>query len=122
MDIKHMDPNKHKEWCGHENTRMVQNAKLIAESGMTKLLIRVPVVPGFNDTQKELLDIAHYAAKLPGVEEIDILPYHNFGEGKYAALGRDYPMGDAKSPSPEKMTGFKEAIERQSGLYCKIGG
>ncbi len=122
MDIKHMDAAKHKEWCGHENTRMVQNAKRIAESGLTKLIIRVPVVPGFNDTEQELLAIARYAASLPGVEEIDILPYHNFGQGKYEALGRPYPMGDAKSPTMEQMSSFKAAIERQTDLYCQIGG
>ena len=74
---------------------MVENAKRIAASGMTHLIIRVPVVPGVNDTEKELLDIARFADSLPGVDEIDILPYHNFGEGKYTGLGRDYPMGNA---------------------------
>ena len=122
MDIKHMDPKKHALWCGRENTLMVENAKRIAESGMTKQIIRVPVVPGFNDTEGELMAIARYADSLPGVEEIDILPYHNFGEGKYAALGREYPMGDAKRPSQEKMERFREAIERSTGLYCQIGG
>ncbi len=122
MDIKHMDPLKHKEWCGKENTLMTENAKRIAESGMTKLIIRVPVIPGFNDTDGELLAIARFADSLPGVEEIDILPYHNFGEDKYKGLNRDYPMGDAKRPSTQRMEGFKDLIERSTGLYCQIGG
>ena len=122
MDIKHMDPRKHAEWCGRENTLMVENARKIAASGRTQLIIRVPVIPGFNDTEKELTDIAGFAASLPGVNEINILPYHNFGEGKYTGLGRDYPMGNAAKPSRERMEGFKAAIERATDLYCQIGG
>ncbi len=122
MDIKHMDPKKHEAWCGRENTLMLENAGRIARSGQTKLIIRVPVVPGFNDTEAELLSIARYADSLPGVEEIDILPYHNFGEGKYTGLGRDYPMGKAERPGMEKMEGFRAAIERATDLRCQIGG
>ncbi len=101
---------------------MLENARRIAESQKTRLIIRVPVVPGFNDTEAELLAIAKYADSLPGVEEIDLLPYHNFGEGKYTGLGRDYPMGAAKRPSPEKMAQFQKAISNNTGLYCQIGG
>lgn len=122
MDIKHMDPKKHEEWCGKENTLMVENARRIALSGKTKLIIRVPVVPGFNDTREELLAIARFADSLPGVEEIDLLPYHNFGEDKYTGLGRDYPMGKAPRPSMEKMEAFREAIQNQTKLFCQIGG
>ncbi|MBQ4293414.1 MAG: glycyl-radical enzyme activating protein [Lachnospiraceae bacterium] len=122
MDIKHMDPKKHEAWCGKENTLMVENARRIAESGKTKLIIRVPVVPGFNDTAEELLAIAKYADSLPGVEEIDLLPYHNFGEGKYTGLGRDYPMGKAKRPSIEQMEEFQNRIRANTDLFCQIGG
>ncbi len=122
MDIKHMNPNKHKEWCGLENTLMVDNAMKIAKSGQVRLVIRVPVIPGFNDTREELLAIARYADSLPGVDEIDILPYHNFGEDKYKGLGRDYPMGNAKRPSAEQMEEFRKAITQSTSLYCQIGG
>ncbi|MCR4797938.1 MAG: glycyl-radical enzyme activating protein [Lachnospiraceae bacterium] len=122
MDIKHMDPIKHKEWCGKENTLMTENAKKIAASRQTKLVIRVPVIPGFNDTEQEILDIARFADSLPGVEEIDLLPYHNFGEGKYAGLGRPYPMGDAKRPTDDFMQALKSQVEGKTDLYCQIGG
>ena len=122
MDIKHMDPKKHEQWCGKENTLMVENAMKIAKSGKVKLIIRVPVVPGFNDTEGEIAAIAQYAATLPGVNEIDLLPYHNFGEGKYTGLGRSYPMGNALPPTSGKMLSLKAAAERGTGLYCQIGG
>ena len=122
MDIKHMDPAKHREWCGKENTLMVENAMKIAKSGQTQLIIRVPVIPGFNDTEAEISAIARYASSLPGVAEIHLLPYHNYGEGKYTALGRPYPMGNAARPSDEKMQSLKAAAERGTDLYCQIGG
>ena len=56
MDIKHMDPQKHKEFTGKENTLMLENAKKIAESRKCELIIRVPVIPGFNDTKQELME------------------------------------------------------------------
>ncbi|MBR6159202.1 MAG: glycyl-radical enzyme activating protein, partial [Lachnospiraceae bacterium] len=122
MDIKHMNAGKHKEWCGRENTLMIENAQKVARSGMTRLIIRVPVIPGFNDTPEEIADIARFAATLPDVEEIDLLPYHNFGEGKYAGLGRDYPMKDAKRPSDETMRILSDAARSAGGLHIQIGG
>ncbi len=122
MDVKHMNPQKHAEFTGHENTRMLENAVRIAHSGQTELIIRVPVVPGFNDTGKELLDIAAFADTLPGVNQIHLLPYHNYGQGKYEGLQRDYPMGDAKRPSSEQMEAFREMIQKNTSLHCQIGG
>jgi pyruvate formate lyase activating enzyme len=122
MDIKHTDPKKHREFTGKENVLMMENAKKIAASGQTNLIIRVPVIPGFNDTEEELLGIAKFADSLPGVREIDLLPYHNFGQGKYEGLGRDYPMGDAKPPAAEQMERFRQAITKHTALYCQIGG
>lgn len=122
MDIKHMDAKKHKEWTGKENTLMVENAMKIAKSRQCRLIIRVPVIPGFNDTEGELLAIARYAQTLPGVEEIHLLPYHRYGEGKYKGLGRDYKMGEAPSPTDEKMEQFKSRIEKETALKAQIGG
>lgn len=121
-DIKHMNPAKHKEFCGKENTLMVENARKIAESRQTYLVIRVPVIPGFNDTKEEIQAIAKYAASLPGVDRIHLLPYHNFGMGKYEGLGRPYPMGEAPLPTAAKMDELKKAVEAVSALECIIGG
>lgn len=122
MDIKHMDPKKHEQWTGRENTMMLENARKIAESKMCKLIIRVPVVPGFNDSEEEILEIARFAQSLPGVDEINILPYHNYGEGKYEGLGRRYDMGNAPLMDNDRMERFKKAIENSTHLFCKIGG
>ncbi|MCI6813628.1 MAG: glycyl-radical enzyme activating protein [Lachnospiraceae bacterium] len=122
MDIKHMNPSKHADYTQKSNELMLENARKIAASGQTELIIRVPVIPGFNDTEEEIMDIARFADSLPGVKQIHLLPYHSFGRGKYEGLGREYPMGEAAAPSNEKMQQLKTRVERNTALYCQIGG
>ncbi len=122
MDIKHMEPDKHKAFTGRSNELMLENAKKIATSGYdTKLIIRVPVIPTFNATPMEIRAIAQYAASLPGVEELHLLPYHQFGRDKYEGLGRPYPMGDVEPPSPQLMQELLAEVKR-AGLKGQIGG
>ncbi len=122
MDIKHTDPEKHREFTGKSNERMLENARKIAASGLTDLVIRVPVVPTFNATPQEIGDIARFADKLPGVKEIHLLPYHRLGEDKYAGLGREYLMSGILPPENEEMEMLKKTVENVSRLQCRIGG
>ena len=120
MDIKHIKPDKHKEFTGVDNKTILENAKKIAASGLTQLVIRVPVIPGFNATTGEIRDIAIFAGNLPGVGEMHLLPYHRFGEGKYAALGRKYPMGDVPPPTESEMKALKAVAAEVTHLNCEI--
>lgn len=122
LDIKHMDSAKHKAQTGQQNELILENAKRIAASHMTELSIRIPVVPGFNDTEKEIIDIAAFSSRLENVKRIHLLPYHRYGRGKYEGLGRDYPMGDVLPPDEKKMEMLLAAAIRTSGLECQIGG
>ena len=103
LDIKHMNPAKHKEFTGRSNELMLENAKKIAASHETELSIRVPVIPGFNDTEEEICAIAAYAKEIGNVRRIHLLPYHRLGQDKYAGLNRTYLMGDVEPPTNEKM-------------------
>ncbi len=120
MDIKHIDSQKHKEYTGVSNERILENARRIAESGV-ELIIRTPVIPGFNDTAEEIRAISHFAKTLPGVKEHHLLPYHRLGQDKYAGLGRKYSLSEIEPPSKEKME-YLLSIAETSGLKCKIGG
>ncbi|MBO6129094.1 MAG: glycyl-radical enzyme activating protein [Pseudobutyrivibrio sp.] len=122
MDIKHTNPRKHQEFCGRDNILMLENARKIAESGLTRLVIRVPVIPTFNDTVEEISDIARFADKLPGVEKIHLLPYHRLGQDKYKGLKREYLMGDILPPENQHMEMLKKTVENVSKLNCQIGG
>jgi len=122
MDIKHMNGAKHKEYTGKSNELMLENARRIAESGQTRLSIRVPVIPTFNDTPEEIRAIALFADRLPGVDDIYLLPYHRLGQDKYEGLGRTYLLPDILPPEPEHMEKLKKVVEGCTKLRCQIGG
>ena len=122
LDIKHMNPAKHKEFTGKSNELMLENAAKIASSGQTRLSIRIPVIPTFNDTEAEIEAIAVFARKLGAVERIHLLPYHRLGQDKYEGLGREYLMKDILPPGQEQMHKLLQVAESVSGLHCQIGG
>ena len=121
MDIKHTDSAKHERFTGLRNELILDNAKKIARAKGDSLIIRVPVIPGFNDTEAEIGDIARFTASLGGVREIHLLPYHRLGYDKYVGLDREYGMGDVKPPSNEQMERLRQVAERE-GLKAIIGG
>ncbi len=120
MDIKHMNSQKHKEFTTRPNELILGNATRIAEKAK-RLIIRVPVIPGFNDTAEEIGEIAKFTASLPNVNEIHLLPYHRMGKDKYDGLGRPYLMGDVPSPSSNKMQELL-AVCRSYGPTTHLGG
>ncbi|MCI8373644.1 MAG: glycyl-radical enzyme activating protein [Lachnospiraceae bacterium] len=120
MDVKHMNPNKHKLFIGKSNEKVLENARKIAATGQ-KLIIRVPVVPTFNDTEAEILEIARFARSLQGVDSLHLLPYHRLGQDKYAGLSREYLLEDIEPPTNEHMQQLLE-VAKTTGLHVQIGG
>ena len=122
MDIKHMDTSKHKEYIGWGNEKILENARFIAQSGQTELSIRVPVIPGFNDSPEEIRAIAEFVKSLKNVKRMHLLPYHRLGQDKYDGLGRQYMMGDIIPPSNKRMNKLLEIASEFSDVECQIGG
>ena len=120
MDIKHMNSEKHKEFTKRDNKLILENAAKLAVKAK-KLIIRVPVVPTFNDTEEEIGDIARFAAGLPNVKVIHLLPYHRLGQDKYEGLGREYSLKNIEPPKREHMERLAD-IAAKTGLYAQIGG
>ena len=120
MDIKHTNSEKHEKFTGKPNGKILKNARYIAEHAKN-LVIRVPVIPTFNDTEEEIYDIAKFASSLPNVKEIHLLPYHRLGLDKYKGLGRKYELEHITPPTDEHMEKLLKAAEK-SGLICQIGG
>ncbi|NEG96982.1 glycyl-radical enzyme activating protein [Bifidobacterium sp. SMB2] len=100
FDIKSMDDAKHREWTGFGNKRILDNfSRLCADHPEIPKLVRTPIIPGFNDSREGVAAIIDFLHGLGGREAnitYQPLKYHRFGEGKYHALGRDYPMGSVK--------------------------
>lgn len=121
MDIKHMDPDKHRAFTGQSNEQILSNARWIAEHAAS-LTIRVPTIPTFNATEEEITAIARFAASLPGVCALHLLPYHRLGQDKYAGIGREYTLASLTPPTNEQMAALKAAAEAVSHLHVQIGG
>lgn len=120
MDIKHINSQKHKQFTTQPNELILENAKRLA-ADVKKLIIRVPVIPTFNDTEQEIRDIAEFTKRLNTVEELHLLPYHRLGEDKYKGLGRTYEMHGIDLISAEHIQRLKKVVE-ETGLTCMIGG
>ncbi len=119
MDIKHMNSEKHKAFTTQPNELILENAPKIAER--VNLTVRVPVIPGFNNTPEEIRDIARFAKTLKNVEEIHLLPYHRLGADKYKGLGRTYELENITPLTEEDLLPLK-AVAEIEGLRCQIGG
>lgn len=120
MDIKHIDEAKHKAFTGQSNKPILENA--IKIGAMAKeLIIRVPVIPTFNNTPEEISAIAEFASKIPNVKKMHLLPYHRLGQDKYSGLGREYTLADIVPMEDDYMQMLLSSAEK-SGLECQIGG
>lgn len=98
FDIKTMDRRRHKERTGADNERILDNLKKLL-TGFPELpvLVRTPVVPGFNNTEQDAEAIGRFL-KGHGNVRYEALPYHRLGTQKYAFLGMEYPLGDVSLP------------------------
>lgn len=120
MDIKHISPEKHKQFTGKENTLMLENAKILAKEAK-HLIIRVPVIPTFNNTKEEIADIAKFTKSILPNGEIHLLPYHRLGQDKYKGLGRTYELEHLTPPTDEEMKELLDVV-LSYGLKGQIGG
>nr|WP_321456948.1 glycyl-radical enzyme activating protein [uncultured Cohaesibacter sp.] len=120
LDIKAIDPAVHLANTGVDNRIILENAIRTAMIG-NSVVVRVPVVPGVNDTEKAISDIGNFAKMLPGVETVHLLGYHSYGENKYELLNKPYPMGDIPDLPKDALPPLVKVIENL-GLNCVVGG
>lgn len=103
-DIKHMDPAKHREGTGVSNRLILENARKAAR--ITHMMVRVPIIPGFNDSPDDIYAIAHFVRAELGGLEIELLPFNSWAGTKYERLDRPYTP--AQPLSEEAMTALQE--------------
>lgn len=89
FDCKETDPELHKEYTGFDNKIILENLKALSDAG-SKIILRCPIIPGFNDRAEHFKGISEIADKFSGIEHIEIEPFHPLGESKYSALNREY--------------------------------
>jgi len=116
-DIKHMDPARHRELTGVDNSLILENARVVAAS--RPMIIRVPLIPGHNDSEENLNALTKFMTEL-GLKRIDLLPYHSLGKQKYTRLGLEYKLDELKPYEGDEVSVIKAALESH-GLEVGIG-
>lgn len=102
VDIKHMDSAKHRKYTGVSNKLILSNIGYAALKS-TPMIIRIPIVPGFNDDDHNIKATAEFIVKYVGggLRQLQLLPYRPLGLEKYSALGREYRMQEFEATDPE---------------------
>lgn len=116
-DLKAVDEDLHRELTGVSNERILANVRELHRRGVA-LLLRLPLVPGYNDRDEDLQAIAALARELPGTLGVEIMPYHRLGEGKLDRLGMtDAVRAVAESPEPSMVNAW---IDRLAELGARV--
>jgi len=120
FDVKIINEEKHIKYTGKSNKLILENLNKLSKIGIP-VIIRIPLIPGFNDSEKEISAIADIVSKLKNIQEVNILPYHRLGESKHTRLGNEYKMKDIKPPKDACLEKVKSFFMGK-GIKIKIGG
>jgi pyruvate formate lyase activating enzyme len=121
LDIKHMDSAVHKKLTGVSNEQILDNIKYIHNKLHIPVIIRVPTIPGCNDSDENIAATARFTAEELGADTaINLLPYHRLGESKNESLGKKMDL-TVEIPSDEHMQHL-QSIVTGFGIKCQIGG
>ena len=113
-DFKHIDPELHRQYTGLDNRLILENLPRVAGLGIP-LVVRIPVVPGFNGDDQTLVAMFRWLKDNVPSAALELLPYHKFGEEKYRQLGRDIPPNAFTVPEPASMDRWR-AMAEETGL------
>ena len=100
LDIKHIDPQGHRELTGHDNAGILAFARYLEEKNVP-VWIRHVVVPGITDDPALLERLGSFLGTLSNVKALDVLPYHIMGKSKYKELDIPYPL-EGVEPATQK--------------------
>ncbi len=119
MDLKQMDPAKHRDATGVTNERVLATAQRLAVETDKPLLFRVPVVPGVNDADDEIAAIAAYVRQLTDARcaaggrasiTLELLAFHRLASQKYQSLGLDYRAASLEPLAESRMNELRAIV------------
>lgn len=119
FDIKHLDADEHRDGTGADNKLILSNLEKAMSSGKARIWIRIPVIPGYNDSTEYLQKLA---GKLSGMkaEKVSVLGYHEFGRPKYQSLGKAYQLSGRKPLESERINEIVDLF-KSAGLDATAG-
>jgi len=109
FDFKHYDDEMHKKYTGASNKAMLENLAFLNELSK-ELLLRCPIIPGINDTLAHFEAIKTLRRKYEHIRDVELMPYHTIGSGKWKNIGLFYSLADLKAPSKEQIEIWKKEI------------
>lgn len=109
-DIKCIDEDLHKQFTGVSNNQILSNLKYLSSNYKGEIVIRTPIIGGFNGTDSEILKISDYLQPL-NIKKIELLPYHQMGAHKYDALNMEF--SEFSAPSKERIEHLKSLINKK---------
>ncbi len=121
VDLKHTDDAKFKAWTKGSLSLIKENLKQL-DTVAQRIILRVPVVPGFNDTLAELQAIIDFAAGLEHCQELHLLPYHILGMGKYQLMGVEYQGSPQPLNNPQLLKDAQTYAQQFANITTMIGG
>jgi pyruvate formate lyase activating enzyme len=118
FDVKSLNDDKHREFTGHSNERILHNLRRIREDYPSLAIrVRTPIIPGFNDTEDDVRSIIAFLETLPGDKvEYEILEYHRMGQPKYESTGREYPLPADLKLDPTIFAPLKDLENAYNGV------
>jgi len=120
FDLKHMDQKMHKMGTGLSNKLILNNARKIASQKENKLVFRMPIIPGFNDSLENIIATAEFLNSID-MKEINILPLHHLGSSKYDLLSLKYYYKEHLiTPTSVQMEKIRDIFGNYS-IKCYIG-
>jgi pyruvate formate lyase activating enzyme len=121
-DLKCMDAAEHKKYTGVTNEIILENARrIIKEFPHIVFVARMPIIPGFNDSQKNVVATSNFISGFGTSITVHLLPYHRLGETKYERLEKPEKVVRVEPPSEEHMEEIRKIFE-SFGLIAVIGG
>lgn len=121
-DFKHMDSKQHEAGTGIGNELILENAIRISKEAKKKLIARVPVIPGYNDTESNMKALAEFILNnLEQPVKVHLLPYHQLGESKIDMLEKAEERPQVTPPSDTHMESLQSTLVGY-GLEVVIGG
>ncbi|HUS58087.1 MAG TPA: glycyl-radical enzyme activating protein [Planctomycetota bacterium] len=122
FDVKVIDEAKHRELTGVSNRKILEHLRWLVREGAKNVTLRVPLVPGLNDTPADLDAFAGLVVELRGlgtVQQVEMLPYHRIGSGKYASLGMEYRLAAVVPHTKDRLREIVQHLKfRGVEVYC----
>ncbi len=113
-----LDSQEQMDRCtGGKRETILDNLKKLAASGAA-IVLRCPIVPGINDADGHFSAIAALAEEC-GISEVELMPYHSWGEPKWEQVGRPYGLSGLKTVSEEEAAAYRARLNRAMELEQK---